>query len=402
MQLVKQPHMTQLNTAIFCSQTTRRIWRSSTLPVNAARKPAAYDAVKQYHLMQLVRLFQPANLVITATDTRFYDGDEHFRSLDNTSPGFPAGLNELGRGGGGGCKRNINSSFTSSHHICSIGPRLPGAATASEKRSQADGKIFLRLTDLEPPTMRVWISILLFVLSFEKCEGCSCAYPGPTEKGLMCDADFIIKTRVKSELRAPQDEDEFNYFYRIRRPRKRHIYKLENDAQLTKKSFRRVYTASNGGLCGMYLQNGQTYIIAGRVVGSSLKIALCSAYTERLPMSLDTRKLLIQFRKNKVDCSTGVSAGGPKAILENNAQLTDTSLRRVYTASNGGLCGMYLQKGQRYLIAGRVSGSKLHIALCSAYTERLPLSSDTRKLLFQFRKNKVDCSTGLSAGRPKT
>ncbi|XP_053400781.1 metalloproteinase inhibitor 2-like [Mercenaria mercenaria] len=135
---------------------------------------------------------------------------------------------------------------------------------------------------------KILLGFLVFATLCHLGYSCSCLPMSFTKK--YCDADFVAKVRVRSNLKNPSGQQDFNDFYKIRR--------IGAPWKGSVKRRTRVYTASNDAMCGVYLQKGKKYLLAGNMVGNKLRINLCSSIYERTPLSRQIRKM----KKNRRLC----------------------------------------------------------------------------------------------------
>ncbi|XP_052221748.1 uncharacterized protein LOC127838163 isoform X7 [Dreissena polymorpha] len=76
----------------------------------------------------------------------------------------------------------------------------------------------------------------------------------------------VIKTKVKSELRDPADPEDFNgFYYKINKPSYSNIYKFNYLSDVSSANKARIYTSGSTAACGVYLEEGKTYILSGSV-----------------------------------------------------------------------------------------------------------------------------------------
>ncbi|XP_060553094.1 metalloproteinase inhibitor 3-like isoform X2 [Ruditapes philippinarum] len=133
-------------------------------------------------------------------------------------------------------------------------------------------------------------------------DSCSCL-PASIQKKY-CKSDFVMKVWVTSTLQSLSGEQGFDDFYNIRilgRP-----WKFVGDKDVA--DLKRVYTASNGALCGVELQKGKRYLISGKVSGYKLRIGLCESIVQRTRLPSSTKRL----RSRPPNCAL---ISGPKRIM---------------------------------------------------------------------------------------
>ncbi|XP_060553095.1 metalloproteinase inhibitor 2-like [Ruditapes philippinarum] len=116
-------------------------------------------------------------------------------------------------------------------------------------------------------------------------DSCSCL-PASIQKKY-CDSDFVMKVRVKSTLQNPSGQQDFNDYYKIKILGSPWKFVDKKDVV----DLKRVYTASNGAMCGVYLQKGKKYLISGSVGGDKMRINLCGSIVEKTRLSSSTKKL---------------------------------------------------------------------------------------------------------------
>ncbi|KAH3830025.1 hypothetical protein DPMN_103260 [Dreissena polymorpha] len=95
-------------------------------------------------------------------------------------------------------------------------------------------------------------------------ECCRCAVRPDLDLG--CASDFIIKTKVTSQLRnhaVPNDSDSF--YYMIKQPCYVNTYKFNFRSDVSAANKARVYNSESTGSCGVFLERGKTYILSGSV-----------------------------------------------------------------------------------------------------------------------------------------
>ncbi|KAH3884731.1 uncharacterized protein LOC127838227 [Dreissena polymorpha] len=155
--------------------------------------------------------------------------------------------------------------------------------------------------------MKAFVLSVLFVSVLGLCECCKCAVRPNLDLG--CGSDFIIETKVKSELRDPADpEDFYGFYYKINKPSYANIYKFNYLSDVSSANKARVYTSGSTASCGVHLEDGKTYILSGSVNKDKqrMEINSCSSWVEETgQISPESQKLLMQFQQESVKCPMG-------------------------------------------------------------------------------------------------
>ncbi|XP_052221713.1 uncharacterized protein LOC127838163 isoform X2 [Dreissena polymorpha] len=156
-------------------------------------------------------------------------------------------------------------------------------------------------------TMKAFVFCVLFVSVLGRCECCTCVARPILDQG--CASDFIIKTKVKSELRDPADPEDFNgFYYKINKPSYSNIYKFNYLSDVSSANKARIYTSGSTAACGVYLEEGKTYILSGSVNKEKQRMEMnsCSSWVqETSQISPESRQLLMQFKQGTVVCPHG-------------------------------------------------------------------------------------------------
>ncbi|KAL4230428.1 negative regulation of membrane protein ectodomain proteolysis [Mactra antiquata] len=126
------------------------------------------------------------------------------------------------------------------------------------------------------------LKLAILLTLFGTSWACSC-FPMSNDKKF-CEADFVMKIKVKSDLIIPggRNAQNFDAYYRIRAGRRPWKMLTTN----TPIKLRRLYTGSNSALCGVTsLRKGTMYLIAGNINPSSgrLQINSCSSFVRTKP-----------------------------------------------------------------------------------------------------------------------
>ncbi|KAH3777375.1 uncharacterized protein LOC127843877 [Dreissena polymorpha] len=147
--------------------------------------------------------------------------------------------------------------------------------------------------------MRSLILSVLCVSVLGLCECCSCIEKTKLELG--CESDFIFQTEVKSTHR--NIAHPFDLYYKIDRPCYENTYKFNFKQYVSAANTDRVYTSESSSLCGVYLEEGKTYILSGRVNKEKqrFEISSCLSWVES-PISAESQQLLMQFKQGTVVC----------------------------------------------------------------------------------------------------
>ncbi|KAH3830018.1 uncharacterized protein LOC127877157 [Dreissena polymorpha] len=152
--------------------------------------------------------------------------------------------------------------------------------------------------------MKSLVLSVLFVSVFGLNECCRCAVRPDFDLG--CASDFIIKTKVTSQLRnhsVPNNSDSF--YYTIKQPSYGNTYKFNFRSDVSAANKARVYTSESTASCGVFLERGKTYILSGSVNKEKqrMEINSCSSWVrESSQISPESRQLLMQFKQGIVVC----------------------------------------------------------------------------------------------------
>ncbi|XP_045202841.2 metalloproteinase inhibitor 2-like [Mercenaria mercenaria] len=142
---------------------------------------------------------------------------------------------------------------------------------------------------------KVLFCVFYISLFYDVVNSCSCLPMTVPEK--YCRADFVMKVRVLSNLKNPSGEQGFDAFYRIKIKGVPWKFNFENDVS----DMKRVYTASNSALCGVYLQKRKRYLISGRVDKEAgiMRMNSCLSIAERTRLVRSTKRL----KNNPPNCA---------------------------------------------------------------------------------------------------
>ncbi|XP_053971972.1 metalloproteinase inhibitor 3 isoform X2 [Hylaeus anthracinus] len=115
-----------------------------------------------------------------------------------------------------------------------------------------------------------WTYFLLIALSLapvQRVVGCSCMLSHPQK--LFCVSDYVAVVRVRMAM--PVNEHEIAYNVKVNK-----VFKERNNlnpVDFPKKEF--LWTASTDGMCGVHLKVGDTYVVAGVIIGGQVRISIC-------------------------------------------------------------------------------------------------------------------------------
>lgn len=125
---------------------------------------------------------------------------------------------------------------------------------------------------------------LVLMFFFGHGLACKCALPSVQER--YCNADFVLKVRVKSGLINLNGQQDFDDYYKISILEQ---WKFNNPVY----DLTRVYTGTNSAMCGVTLTKGKTYVISGSVdlTQQRMEINTCSSLVEQAPFSQEVMNL---------------------------------------------------------------------------------------------------------------
>ncbi|KAH3884718.1 hypothetical protein DPMN_008704 [Dreissena polymorpha] len=103
-----------------------------------------------------------------------------------------------------------------------------------------------------------------------------------------------------SGLKNPNDTS--GSYYQISKPSYAYTYKFNFKSDVSAVNKARLY--ANAGACDVYLTKGRIYVVSGRVDKEKqrMEIDMCSSWVETTPISSESKRLLIKFKRGTVLC----------------------------------------------------------------------------------------------------